>query len=200
MRRQTTWLKLSAKAAKLSANAAMTGSKAALVSAKAAIGVAVPILVLQELQFENHGGSYKGLFQYPVSINGERFLESPAFLKSYAITLSTDNLPDEPIYPRKPWPCDMHEVVDAGEPYTLGEGRASTNEWPDEATLAALEAKEKNPVVYGFITYGDVFGSPLHTLKFSKIFFELDPDGGNALTMDWGGPKYTGQSGEENPN
>jgi len=54
------------------------------------------------------------------------------------------------------------------------------------------------------VTYGDVFGSPLRVMKFSKIFFELtNASGGlsdDPMMADWGGPKYTGQSEGQNPN
>jgi hypothetical protein len=194
MDQQTGILANSVAASQKSADAAET-------SARAAMGIAVPLLALQELEFENHGGSYTGLFEYPVfRIVVKNFGQSPAFLKSYAVVLTIDPLPDEPIYPNQPWRVDMHEVVNAGEPYTLSDGRASTNDSPDQPTKDALITRKSTPVVYGFVTYGDVFGYVVHTMKFSKVFFEIDPDGSNALTMDWGGPNYTGQKESPKPN
>lgn len=194
LRRRTTHLRRSVIFARKAAKAAET-------SAKAAMGLALPVLVLQELTFENHDGSYAGLFEYPVfKIVVRNFGQSPAFLKSYAVVLATGDLPDEPTYPKEFWPLDMHEVVDAGQPYTLSEGRASTNDRPSEETQSALIARRDSPIVYGFITYGDVFGSAIHTMKFSKIFFEINADGSDTLTMDWGGPNYTGQQDERKSN
>jgi len=158
------------------------------------MGIAIPVLVLQELQFENHGGTYKGLFEYPVfKLSVKNFGDSPAFLKSYAVVLGTDELPDDPAYPEQPWNIDMHEVVDASSSYTLSEGRSAPRDKPDAKMLEVLVSKKNWPVVYGFVTYGDVFGSAIHTMKFSKIFFEIESDGTDPLTMDFGGPKYTGQ-------
>jgi hypothetical protein len=177
------------------AKAARKAADAAEMSAKAAMGVAVPVLVLQELQFENHGGTYEGLFKYPTfRISVKNFGQSPAFLKSYAVVVATDDLPPQPIYPKAPWPCDMHEVVDAGAQYTLGgsDGRTATNDPVDDETLRILVARMNAPVVYGFVTYRDVFGASTHTMKFSKVFFEIESDGTGTLAMDWGGEEYTG--------
>jgi hypothetical protein len=38
-------------------------------------------------------------------------------------------------------------------------------------------------------------------MKFSKVFFEIEPDGTGTLAMDWGGGEYTGQKQQtEKPN
>jgi hypothetical protein len=186
---------------KASVAVAQKAADAADISARAAMGVAVPVLVLQELQFEKYGNGYMGLFEYPVfRIVVKNFGQSPAFLKSYAVVLSTDKVPEVPIYPSNPWPLDMHEVVEAGASYVLSEGRASANDSPDRAMLTALVERKSTPVVYGYVTYRDVFGSTLRTMKFSKVFFEIDPGGENALTMDWGGPGYTEPQESLNPN
>jgi hypothetical protein len=191
---QSSETRKAAKAGLIAANAAKT-------NADIAIGLSIPTLVLHKLTLNLHpDGKLRSFYKYPeFRIEVKNFGQSPAFVKSYTIDIAAGDVPDEPVY-SEPWRVDMQEVVEGGSTYLIGEGRCSPKNH-DDAMFEAFASGKKELIVYGYITYGDVFGSPIRTMKFCKIIAEIDFDGGHdPLMMDWGGPKYTGQSKEHKPN
>jgi hypothetical protein len=184
-----------------SVSATQKSADAARTSADIASGVSTPTLVLHKLTLNFHpDGKLRSFYKYPeFRIEVKNFGQSPAFVKSYVIDIAAGDVPDDPVY-SEPCRVDMQEVVEGGSTYLIGEGRCASPKNPDDAMFEAFSSGKKELIVYGYITYGDIFDSPIRTMKFCKIIAEIGLDGHDPLMMDWGGPKYTGQSEEHKPN
>jgi hypothetical protein len=176
------------------AKAARKAADAAEISARASMGVAVPTLHLHKFIFVPQRGLYQyDSFSWPkVIIEVKNFGQSPAILKAYMLSFSwEDELPEEPIYDF-PYPCDVEEVIDPGKTHQFDpESTVATRETPLQVAYD-LEAGKRRLTVYGYISYGDIFGSPIRYMKFSKRVMETHTDGSGVL-LDYGGHKYTGQ-------
>lgn len=181
MRRQTTLLRKAADASEI--------------SAKAAMGVAVPTLMLSKFAFVPKRALLQyDSFQRPqVTVEVKNFGQSPAFLKAYSLSFFwEDELPEEPAYPF-PFPCSAEDVIDPGQTYTLDpETTNPSKELPAQVTYD-LESGKKHLTIYGYVSYGDVFGSPIRYMKFSKRIMDFDSNGQFISIMDHGGHKFTGQ-------
>jgi hypothetical protein len=175
-------------------------AKSAETSATAAMGVAVPTLMLHEFVFMLKPFETPQEFfrNSQVAIAVKNFGQSPAFLKSYSVTFTNEKLPDVPIYPF-PYPCDVEDVIDAGRPRVLGGEPLRAFGFTSEEDVHALVAGKKTLIVYGYVCYRDVFGSPLRYMKFSKELLHIDWGEKTTLVMDCGGYKYTGQHENYDP-
>jgi hypothetical protein len=173
--------------------AAQKAADAAERSAVAAMGVAVPTLMLHWFEFKPKTQMEAfHFFRHPEAIiQVMNYGQSPAFLKSYWVEFSWDELPDEPVY-NFPYPCDVEEVVAPGGIFTLDPSTTSVSS--DIAANIATELADGDRYlkVYGFVAYGDIFGSPIRYLKFSKILREYSDNPFRISVMDYGGHKYTG--------
>lgn len=183
-----------------SVDAAQKSADAADMSAKAAMGVAVPTLMLNGFAFAAQPGeSASDFFAHPrVILIAKNFGQSPAFLKGYTITFTCNDLPDEPVY-QFPYPCNAETVVDSGKTFLLDTDTLTIDKPMPDSDVLALVSGKKCLTVYGYISYGDIFGSPIRYMKFSKRLVEFDSDPKNMLVMDHGGYKYTGQHENYDP-
>ena len=158
------------------------------------MGVAIPTLMLYEFKFVTAGcKDAEEFFRFPhIGIAVKNYGQSPAFLKNFVIVFAQGKLQPKPIY-SFPYPCDTEDVVDAGHPRALtGEELKSALPTPDWA-IRNFIAGTDHLIVYGYVCYGDIFGSPLRYMKFSKQLLEFNMDQSKMLVMDCGGYEYTGQ-------
>lgn len=185
---------------KESVAAAQKSAAAADISANAAMGVAVPTLMLNGFAFASKPGcTANDFFTHPgVILIAKNFGQSPAFLKGYTITFTCDDLPDEPVY-QFPYPCNAETVVDAGKTFLPDKDTLTLDKPMSDLDILALVNGKKFLTAYGYISYGDIFGSPIRYMKFSKRLMEFDPEPKNMLVMDHDGYKYTGQHESYDP-
>jgi hypothetical protein len=166
---------------------------AAETSAKAAMGVAVPALMLSRFSFIiKEKIDYTFFLRPSVIIEVKNFGQSPAFLKGYTIAFTWNELPEEPEY-KFPYPCSVEEVVDSGGTYTIDDATTTSDQDTPLNIAYELEAGKKHLTVYGYISYSDLFGSPVRYMKFSKRLVEFDSTSNSVLLMDHGDYTYTGQ-------
>ncbi len=172
---------------------------AARTSAQIAMGVSVPRLILNEFAVLKIGAaSIPAILQYPMlRIRVKNYGQSPAFLKSYSVIVTyNQHLPDEPLFER-PQYFDTGVVADAEKEFTLGEQDGHDGIRLDkvaDADIRALAEGKKCMTIYGYIEYGDVFGSPSCDVRFCKTLVELGSGGEwNPFYVDDGGAKYHGQ-------
>lgn len=175
--------------------AAQKSADAAEKSAITAMGVAVPTLMLHKFELLPHKGHFwYDSFSHPeVIIQVKNFGQSPAILRAYMLSFCwEDELPEDPFF-RAPFPCNAEDVVDPGEIFQLAPGPASADQAIPLQIAYDIEARRKMLTIYGYVSYGDIFGSPIRYMKFSKRLVEFATDGSYAKTIDYGGHKYTGQ-------
>jgi len=175
MEDQSKTLRESVAAAQKSAGAAET-------SAKAAMGVAVPTLVVSRFSFVNEGReSREAFFQYPrIKLELRNYGQSPAFLRRYAIGFSWDD--KETGKPRS-FPFE-DQVIAAGDTYPLNEIDLGVLEYPPEAVVKDLIAGTRHLTAAGWVSYGDLFDSPVRKLTFCRELIEYDPDPAQMIFMD----------------
>jgi hypothetical protein len=186
MKEQTDILRDSVAAAKESADAAKT-------SAQAAMGVSVPTLRLSGFSLEGRPfADVRATLRSPmVGITLKNYGQSPAFLKSYSVIITCEDLPEEPDY--APIQFSPERAIDAGKESTIGNASIPKPETSAE-DIEALINRTKYITVYGYVRFGDVFGSPLRDLKFCKRLVSFGPARWNPAILDWHSPNYTGQS------
>jgi hypothetical protein len=207
VKRQADQMEVQTKSLKDSVAAARTSANAAEISANAAMGAAVPTLMLTKFYFTEYTGGGIGAVRFftrpQVLIEAKNFGLSPAFIKACTIVFTCNELPDEPDY-RSRYICDAEDVIGAGETYSPDSGASTLMAPMPDADIEALVARKKQLTVYGYISYGDVFGSPIRYMKFCKRLVEFEfrkgdyvaETGGylsDTMASDWGGYKYTGQ-------
>jgi hypothetical protein len=181
--------------------AAQKSADAAKKSADAAMGVAIPTLMLHEFRFITDGcATAEAFFRHPkVVIAVKNFGQSPAFLNSFTVVFIRGELQPEPIYPHTPYPFEVEEVVESGRPRLLIDEPLESDHTFPEVIRANLISGTDHLIVYGYVCYRDIFGSPLRYMKFCKRLVEFDMNPKNMLVMDHGGYKYTGQHESYDP-
>jgi hypothetical protein len=186
-----------ARAAQKSAEAAQESADAAKISALASMGVSVPTLMLYRFSCSPRGfADVKATLQSPmIEIEFKNYGQSPAFLKSYSVVITCEELPDDPAYDPINFPAER--VVDSGREFALGDGSLGIFNMNTE-DVEALFNRTKYLTIYGYVRYGDVFGSPPRDLKFCKRLVSFDPIRWNPAFLDWHSPKYTGQEPQWN--
>jgi hypothetical protein len=195
MNSQVELMKEQAKDTYLSAKANTVAAMAADESAKAAMGVAVPTLMLHKFEFLRGPDvrDDRTFLRFPrVEITVKNFGQSPAFLKAWNFRFVWDELPEKPVYDF-PYPCDVEEVIEPQGTYTLDPETTATISPTSEEDIDGIIAGKKHLTVYGFVSYGDIFGSPIRYMKFCKQLIEFDLQRGYTLALDHGGYEYTGQ-------
>jgi hypothetical protein len=178
MERQTKILEDSVAAAQKTANAAEK-------SAIAAIGVAVPTLMLSEFEFiPRTDQSLQKSLEWPtIMIAVKNYGQSPAIMRSFAVEFTCEDPPADPRYPSL-LHFDSGTSVEAGKVLRLEEGGVSAWGGFTKETAELIAQGSKALTVYGCVWYDDVFGSPTHTLTFSKWRAEFLPDGINVTWID----------------
>ncbi len=174
MKEQTGILRDSVAAAQKAANAAEK-------SAIAAMGIAVPTLTLHKFSFIVSKESAATFYQNPkVSLELKNYGQSPALLRKYSIGYSWDEgSPREfTSYPFE------DEVIDAGGTFELGEQQLGVLVPPPQEVIEDLVKSKRHLVFSGWVTYGDVFGSPSKKLSLWRELVEYDPVARRMTVMD----------------
>jgi hypothetical protein len=163
--------------------AAQKAADAAEKSASAAMGVAVPTLAVYKFSFINEGRqSPEAFYQYPrIRLELRNYGQSPAFLRKYAICLSWGNEQTGkcPIYP-----FDEEQVIDAGATYRFTEIDLEVLDLPPQAVVGDLVRGKRGLTLAGWVSYKDIFGSPIRRLTFCKALLEYDPDPTKMVILD----------------
>ena len=174
--------------------AAQTSADAAKASADIATGVSIPTLVVHEFGIGNVGNSsLSAFFQCPkIKITVKNYGQTPAFLKWWSLCFTCDELPDIPLYLGDGIALEKI-VVPPGETFNLPELASFQTQGVSIRDVEAIIRREKRFHAYGYICYGDVFGSPLRRFKFCETAFNILED---ETIYDWyegfGPPLYTG--------
>jgi hypothetical protein len=149
--------------------ATQTAADAAEISAKAAMGVAVPVLMLDEFSFmPSAGQSLKDDLRWPrMRITVKNFGQSPAFLRSFAVEFTCSEHPSALTYPHVLY-FDHGTAVEAGKSFPLEGAGVESWEGFQEEDATAIAAGKKTLFIYGCVWYGDVFGPAVHELRFCK--------------------------------
>ena len=197
MRRQAMEMGSQTEILKSSVAAAQKSADAAKISADIAASVSIPTLVVEKFDVgETGAANLEAFLQYPqISITVKNCGQTPAFLKWWTIIFTCEDLPDIPIYEGKPG-CGIildKVIVEPSTSYPL-----PSLFYPHRQQLAienvkAVVDRHKMLSVYGYICYGDLFGSPLRRLKFCETALNLFD--GPKPTIGWadfGDPAYTG--------
>lgn len=181
---------------------AQKAADAAEISAKAAMGVAVPTLVLQEFAWGPIGeASPEDFLRIPrIKIAIKNYGQSPAFVRAYDVVFTLEELPSEPVYNEPPYSFDLDNiVVDSGAVYLLDEGKANPGLYLFDADLEGIREVKKILKIYGYVRYGDVFGSPDKSLLFCQYLDSLPTKDSEASFISLPSKRYTGQD-DQNPN
>ena len=177
MEGQTNILRDSVAAAKQAADAADK-------SATAAMGIAIPTLVLVHFDFaEKDTPSLEAKLQSPeMRVVGKNHGQTPAILKSYGLKYSCEVIPLNAHIPVA-WAFEDGEVIEAGREHIFKD--LAYTPWEPFSTedVAAIIANTKTLKIAGCLRYGDIFGSPVRSFRFSKEMF-LRSDGISVFWMD----------------
>jgi len=190
MSKQTDVLEKSVAAAEKSAEAAKT-------SADIAARVSIPTLKIEQFKTGNVGAaSNLAFFQFPkFEITVKNYGQTPAFLRSWTLKFTCEDLPDVPVYTGgngEGIPLEK-QVIAAGTPYTLPELPFYRRDRLSLEDAMQIIDMKKTFTVYGFIAYTDVFGNPIKRLKFCEVLLNIN---GGELSFDWtelfSDPPYVG--------
>lgn len=177
--------------------AAQKSAEAAKISADLAARVSIPTLVVEKFEVgETGAANLEAFLQYPqISMTVKNCGQTPAFLKWWTVIFTADDLPDTPLYNKGPARGMVLEkvIVEPSRSYTLPAlFFPYRTELPIKDVRAIID-RQATLSVYGFICYGDLFGSPLRRLKFCETALNLFD--GPQPTINWfdfGEPGYTG--------
>jgi hypothetical protein len=177
-----------------SVNVARDAAKAAKVSADIAAGVAIPTLKVEKFELGNMGSAnIMAILQLPkLNIVIRNYGQSPAFLHSWSIVLTCEELPDVPAYFGHPGSGNILDkiVVQPNQPYALPGLPGWRRQAFSTEDIEAIISRKKILSVYGYVCYGDIFGNPLKRLKFGEFAVNIGDNGIDWWDMD--DPRYCG--------
>lgn len=167
--------------------AAQKSAEAAKISADLAARVSIPTLVVEKFEVgETGAANLEAFLQYPqISMTVKNCGQTPAFLKWWTVIFTADDLPDTPLYNKGPARGMVLEkvIVEPSRSYTLPAlFFPYRTELPIKDVRAIID-RQATLSVYGFICYGDLFGSPLRRLKFCETALNLFD--GPQPTINW---------------
>jgi hypothetical protein len=175
----------SADAARVTAKATALAAVAAETSAKAAMGVAIPVLRLDDFRFLPSANQMLGgdLEVQPLRISVKNYGQTPAFLKSFAVEFTCEDLPEALEYPSLIH-FDPVVVLESGKSHPIEEGGlVPWNPIPEEEA-EGIKSGSKVLTVYGCVWYGDVFGATIHTLTFKRWAANFGVSGSDVIWID----------------
>jgi hypothetical protein len=150
---------------------------AAKVSADIAARVSIPTLVVEKFGFGYTGSaSMAAILQYPnVEVVIKNYGQTPAFLRSWTIIFTCEELPEISVYADYPGSGIVleKEVVKPGEAYTLPKLEMFKRQNFSDDDIKAILNREKLFIAYGYICYGDLFGNALKRHKFCEIVLNI---------------------------
>jgi hypothetical protein len=156
-------------------------AKSTVGSANIDARIAIPTLVIDKFESGDTGAAnLEAVLQYPkVKIVIKNYGQTPAFLRSWNIIFTCEELPPVPDYWNQPGQPGVEppaagillekDVVLPNEPYTLPELPAWKRTEISLQDVDAIVNRRKHLWVYGFICYYDLFGSPLRRMKFCEM-------------------------------
>jgi hypothetical protein len=185
----------SAKAERIAAQASLRGmelyakqyevskasAEAAKLSADVAARIAIPTFMIDKFEyFGPKGSDLRSTLKYPnVKVTIKNYGQTPAFLRSWNIIFTCEDLPEAPLYwsqlgkpEEKPPGAGIvleRDVVLPNEPYTLPELHSWQRMQFSDEDVTAIINREKRLHAYGFISYYDLFGSPIKRFKFCEL-------------------------------
>jgi hypothetical protein len=168
---QTDILERSVEVAKESADAAK-------VSADIVVGVSIPTLTIQEFTIgDARIVGNLAFFQLPkFTITVKNYGQTPAFLWSWTLKFTCEDLPEVPVYGGIASGIPLEkQVVASGEPFTLPELAFHRRDQLAIEDAQAVVEQRKPFWVYGYVCYGDIFGSPIRRLKFCQRLLNIFP-------------------------
>jgi hypothetical protein len=161
---------------------AQKAADAADISAKAAMGISVPLVVLAKFSFVVTRGKFHPaeFYERPhAKVMLKNYGQSPAILKQYGVAFDLDSGPAK----FRDYYFDAEEIIDPGGTFII-----------DESTLSDILAPEavdrlvngRSKLTFSFwVTYRDVFGSPLKKFGFDKYLVEYDSDPSKMAIADF---------------
>ncbi len=167
--------------------ATQKSANAAKVSADIAAGVSVPTLVIDEFDLGNPpGASLEAMLQFPTTkLVVKNYGQTPAFLRSWSVIFTCEELPEVPDYFNHPGCGIVLEkvVIQPNESYTFPYLMHWQRQQFSDDDVNAIMEKRKLFNVYGCVNYGDIFGNPIRRLKFCETALNLFP--GNSPSIMW---------------
>lgn len=156
---------------------AKESADAAKVSADIAAGVAIPTVKVDKFELGNMGNAnIMAILQFPkLNIVIRNHGQSPAFLHSWSVVLTCEDLPLVPDYFGHPGSGNLLDkiVVQSNEPYTMPELSYLRRQGFSFDDVQAILDRTKMLSVYGYVCYGDIFGNPLKRLKFGEFALNI---------------------------
>jgi hypothetical protein len=173
-----------------SVGAAQDSANAAKISADIAVGVSIPTLVVHEFDMGNAGvASLEAMLQFPtIKLVVKNYGQTPAFLRSWSVAFTCEDLPDSPEYYDHPGSGIVLEkvVVQPNESYTLPALHTWERQEFSLEDVRAIIDHRKIFNVYGCVCYWDIFGNPIRRLKFCETAINLF-GGGDTGSIGWFG-------------
>lgn len=174
--------------------AAQKSADAAKISADIAARVSIPTLVVEKFELGNMGNAnIMAILQLPkLNIVIRNYGQTPAFLHSWSVVLTCEELPAVPVYFGHPGSGNVLDkmVVQPNQPYTLPDLPSWRRQGFEIVDIEAILSRQKTLSVYGYVCYGDIFGSPLKKLKFGEFALNI---GDNWIEWcDMADPVYCG--------
>jgi hypothetical protein len=157
------------------------------------MGAAVPHLMLYALDFGSMGVSnFEAKLQRPrIKMTLKNYGQTPAFLKSYAIQITCQGMSDNPT--RLKVIHFAHVVaIEFGKEFTQ-ENIGPMNPFSVEE-VAAIVKGDKKMTVSGWYRYGDLFGTKVYEMPFSKFLMRYSPK------CFWADSEYVIENQPPNPN
>jgi hypothetical protein len=157
--------------------AAQKSADAAKISADIAGRVSIPTLIVEKFELGNMGNAnIRAILQLPkIQITLRNYAQTPAFLHSWSLVLTCEELPSLPNYFGHPGSGLLldKEVIQPNIPYTLPELPSWNRQQFSLDDVEAIIDQKKMFSVYGYVCYGDLFGSPLKRLKFCEFALNI---------------------------
>jgi hypothetical protein len=180
---------------KKAADAAKISADAAKVSADIAARISVPTLKIEKFGFGYTGSAnMAAILQFPnVEVVIKNYGQTPAFLRSWTIIFTCEELPEVPVYTDYPG-CGIvleKEVVKPGESYTLPKLDSFRRQKFSDEDIKAILNRERLFVAYGYVCYGDLFGNPPKRHKFCEFVLNIG-DNWAQWSDSFSGPPYIG--------
>jgi hypothetical protein len=177
MQGQITEMSIQSDILRQSVAVARDAASAAKTSADIVARVSLPTLKVEKFGFGYIGAAIMdAVLQFPdVEMVVKNYGQTPAFLWSWTIVFTCEELPDLPAYGGYPGSGITLEkqVIDPGGVYTLPRIEAFRRQRFSDSDIKAILDREKSFVAYGFVAYTDLFRSPLKRFKFCEAILNI---------------------------
>ena len=177
MSQQTESLKTYVEETTKIAQSTKDSADAAKVSADISARVSIPTLVVEKFELGDMGAAnIRAILQFPkIQITLHNYGQTPAFLHSWSLVLTCEKLPPAPDYFGHPGSGHIldKEVIQPNVAYTLPELPSWNRQEFSPDDVEAIINRKKMLVVYGYVSYRDLFDNPLKRLKFCEFALNI---------------------------